>query len=223
MKLTKKHIAGILIIAFSIATINLVSCQNLFSNRVRVDDTAIVERPGIITLEGRQLTLLGPEIEVGHKAPDFKLLKPYERVEESFNSQEVELADSAKKVRLISVVPSLDTPVCDFSAMLFEEQAAAFEGVTFYVVSMDLPFAQNRYCGAQEIKTLITLSDHRDASFGLSYGLLIKELRLLSRAILIIDEEDTVRYVEYVKEISQPPDFDAALTGLREIYGEVSN
>jgi len=193
----------ILGIALVLALLTLPSCS--------------AERKGAITLEGKPLTLLGTELKVGQKAPDFRLVAPYDYVEEAPNAEEVELSQSQGKVRLISVVPSLDTPVCDLQTRRFEEEASKFEDVVFYTISMDLPFAQARYCSAQEIESLVVLSDHRDASFGLAYGVLIKELRLLSRAIFIIDRDDTIRYIEYVKEISQPPDYDKALQALETV------
>ncbi|MBI4181299.1 MAG: thiol peroxidase, partial [Chloroflexi bacterium] len=179
----------------------------------------VIERKGAITLEGKPLTLLGPELKVGQKAPDFSLALPNPRVELSANATDVGLAQSQGKVRLISVVPSVDTPVCDLQTKRFEAEANAFENVAFYTISMDLPFAQARYCGANGVTRMEVLSDYRDGSFGVSYGVLIKELRLLSRAIFIIDQNNTVKYVQYVKEISQPVDFDAALTALQSLIG----
>ncbi len=164
-----------------------------------------------VTLKGKPLALLGPEIRVGQKAPDFKLL--------AIDSTEVELSQSQGKVRLLSVVHSLDTNVCDLQTQRFEEEAAKFKDVVIYAISMDLPFAQARYCGAHDIKNLQTLSDHREASFGRAYGVLIKELRLLSRAIFIIDRDGTVRYVEYVPEVTQPPDYDKAIEALKKVVG----
>lgn len=155
------------------------------------------------------MTLLGPEISVGQKAPEFTL------IDTSLN--EVKLSDSRGKVRLFSVVASLDTPVCDLQTQRFEQMAGEFKDAVIYTISMDLPFAQSRYCGAHSISNLKTISDHRDASFGMAYGVLIKELRLLSRAIFIVDRDDTVRYVEYVKEVSQHPDYDRAIAALKEV------
>src|SRR4030043_101929 len=149
-------------------------------------------------LKGKPLALSGKEVKAGQKAPNFKLL--------SIESTNVELSQSKGKVRLLSVVHSLDTNVCDLQTQHFEEEAARFKDVMIYTISMDLPFAQARYCGAHNIKNLRTLSDHREASFGAAYGVLIKDLRLLSRAIFIIDRDDTVRYVEYVPEVTQHPD-----------------
>jgi len=125
-----------------------------------------VERAGAVTLNGKPLTLLGPELKVGQKAPDFTLPTPYDTL--SPDPKEVTFSESRGKVRLISVVPSLDTPVCDLQTQRFEQDAAKFETVVFYTVSMDLPFAQSRYCGAQNISRLTVVSDYRDGSFGLA-------------------------------------------------------
>jgi thiol peroxidase len=160
-------------------------------------------------LKGKPMTLAGSEIKVGQKAPDFKLL--------AIDSTNVELSQSQGKVRLLSVVHSLDTNVCDLQTQRFEQEAANFKDVIIYAVSMDLPFAQVRYCGAHNIKSLKTLSDHREASFGLAYGVLIEELRLLSRAIFVIDRSDIIRYVEYVPEVTQHPDYDRAIEALRKV------
>jgi len=167
------------------------------------------ERKGAVTYRGQPVTLLGPEIKVGQKAPDFRLL--------AIDMKEVRLSQSRGKVRLLSVVHSLDTPVCDLQTQRFEEEAGKFKDVIIYTISMDLPFAQARYCGAHNIKNLQTLSDHREASFGMAYGVLIKELRLLCRAIFVIDRDDAVRYVEYVREVGQHPDYDRALAALQQL------
>lgn len=155
------------------------------------------------------MTLLGPELKVGQKAPEFKAL--------ATDLSEVTLADSAGKVRLISVVPSLDTGICDRQTRRFNEEATKFPSVEVLTISMDLPFAQARWCGAAGVDRVQTLSDHREASFGLAYGLLIKELRLLTRAVIIVDAEDTVRYVQIVPEVGTDPDFEAALKALAEV------
>jgi len=167
------------------------------------------ERKGIVTFQSNPVTLIGPEIKVGDKAPDFRLL--------ATDMTEVKLSDSKGKVRVLSVVTSLDTPVCDIQTQWFEGEAGKLKDVVIYTISMDLPFAQARYCGANNISNLQTLSDHRQASFGTAYGVLIKELRLLSRAVFIVDKDDTVRYVEYVKEVGQPPDYDKALEALNRV------
>ncbi len=167
------------------------------------------ERKGAVTFKGDAVTLVGPEIKVGNKAPDFRLL--------TTDMKEVGLSQSRSKVRLLSVVTSLDTPVCDLQTQRFEEEASRLKDVVIYTISMDLPFAQARYCGAHDISNLQTLSDHREASFGTAYGVLIKELRLLSRAIFIVDTIDTVSYVEYVKEVTQHPDYNRALEALQKV------
>lgn len=167
------------------------------------------ERTGVITFKGQPMTLVGPELKVGQKAPDFKAL--------STDLAEVSLASSAGKVRLISVVPSLDTGVCDKQTRRFNEEATKYPSVNVLTVSMDLPFAQKRWCGAAGVERVETLSDHREASFGLAYGLLIKELRLLARAVLVVDAEDTIRYIEIVPEVGTEPNYEAALEALKEI------
>ena len=167
------------------------------------------ERKGVVTFKSNPVTLVGPEIKVGDKAPDFRLL--------TTEMTEVGLSESKGRVRLLSVVTSLDTPVCDLQTQRFEDEAGKLKDVVIYTISMDLPFAQARYCGAHNITNLQTLSDHRKASFGVAYGVLIKELRLLSRAVFIVDRDDIVRYVEYVKEITQPPEYDSALETLRKV------
>ncbi len=167
------------------------------------------EKKERVTFKGNPVTLLGPEIKVGDKAPDFRLL--------TTDMTEVGLSESKGRVRLLSVVTSLDTPVCDLQTQRFEEEASKLGDVVIYTISMDLPFAQARYCGTHNITNLQTLSDHREASFGVAYGVLIKELRLLSRAVFIVDRDDIVRYVEYVKEITQHPEYDSALETLRKV------
>jgi thiol peroxidase len=171
----------------------------------------MTETKRTVLLKGKPMTLAGSEIKVGQKAPDFKLL--------AIDSTNVELSQSEGKVRLLSVVHSLDTNVCDLQTQRFEQEAAKFENVVIYAISMDLPFAQARYCGAHDIKNLKTLSDHREASFGRAYGVLIEELRLLSRAIFIVGRDDIIRYVEYVPEVTQHPDYDKAIEALKKAVG----
>lgn len=170
------------------------------------------ERKGILTFKGDPVSLLGSDIRVGDKAPDFELL--------AIDMSEVALSQSRDKVRLLSVVTSLDTPICDLQTQMFEQEAGKLPDVVIYTISMDLPFAQARYCGTHSIKNLQTLSDHREASFGIAYGVLINKLRLLARAIFIIDRNDIVQYVEYVREITQHPDYDKALKALNKIVGK---
>jgi thiol peroxidase len=172
----------------------------------------MIERAGVVTKGGKPLTLLGPEIKAGQKAPDFKL------IDTSWNV--VDLPQSKGKVRLLSVVHSLDTPVCNLQTEEFEEQAGKFKNLAVYTISMDLPFAQARYIKEHKIKLVKTLSDYNDAAFGMAYGVLIKEQRLLSRAIFIIDEKDIVRYVEYVKEVGTPPDYDKAIEALKAVLNK---
>ena len=168
------------------------------------------ERKGIVTIDGNRLTLVGSEIEVGQAAPDCEVL--------GNDLSPVDLSIFRGKVCLISSVPSLDTPVCDVETRRFNEEAAGFgSDVELLTISMDLPFAQKRWCGAAGVERVRTLSDHRNARFGAAYGVLIRELRLLARAIFIVDREGIVRYKEIVKEISNEPDYDAALGALREL------
>jgi thiol peroxidase len=171
----------------------------------------MTETKRTVMLKGKPMTLAGSEIKAGQKAPDFKLL--------ATDSTSVELSQSKGKVRLLSVVHSLDTNVCDLQTQRFEQEAAKFKDVVIYAISMDLPFAQARYCGANNIKNMKTLSDHRDASFGLAYGVLIEELRLLSRAVFIIDRNDIIQYVEYVPEVTKHPDYDRAIEALKKVAG----
>jgi len=158
-------------------------------------------------MRGNPLTLIGPELKVGEKAPDFKLVDN--------NLKNVTLADTGRNVRIISVVPSLDTPVCDAQTKRFNEEAAKLPAVDILTVSMDLPFAQKRWCGAFGVDKVKMLSDHRDGSFGSNYGTLIKDLRIESRAIFVLDTNNTIRHVEYVKEVAEHPNYDTALSAAR--------
>jgi thiol peroxidase len=166
-----------------------------------------MERAGATTLRGNPLTLVGPELKPGDPAPDFTLvdnaLKP------------VTLKDTGNHVRILSVVPSLDTPVCDAQTKKFNEAAAELPGVDILTVSMDLPFAQKRWCGAFGVDKVKMLSDHKDGSFGSNYGTLIKELRIESRAIFVVDADNKIRHAEYVKEVSDFPNYEAALSAAR--------
>ncbi len=167
-----------------------------------------MERPGATTLKGNPLTLIGPQLKPGDSAPDFNVvdqaLKP------------VTLKDTGNRVRIISVVPSLDTPVCDAQTRKFNLAAADLPGVDIITVSVDLPFAQTRWCGAFGVDKVRMLSDYKDVSFGANYGVLIKELRIESRAIFVLDRRNQIRYVEYVKEVADSPNFDAALAAARD-------
>ena len=168
----------------------------------------LVERSGIVTTKQKPLTLLGPDVRVGDPAPDFRV------VDGAF--QPVRLSDFAGYAVLISAVPSLDTGVCALQTKRFNDEVATLpKDVIVLTVSMDLPFAQKRFCDEFEINKVKTFSDHRDASFGTNYGVLIKELRLLARAIFLLDKNDNVKYVEYVKEMGNPPNYNAALAALK--------
>jgi thiol peroxidase len=168
------------------------------------------ERKNIITMKGNPLTLLGPDINVGDKAPGFIVLDS--------ELNQVGLNAFAGKVKVISVTPSLDTPVCDLQARRFNHEAASLpQDVVVLNISMDLPFAISRFCTAAGIDRVKGLSDHREASFGGAYGVLIKELRLLARSIFIIDKDNIVRYREIVHEQTQHPDYDKALSALNMI------
>jgi thiol peroxidase len=162
-------------------------------------------------MRGNPLTLIGPELKPGDAAPDFDLvdsaLKP------------VTLADTAGHVRIVSVVPSLDTPVCDAQTKRFNDAAGSLAGIDVLTVSMDLPFAQRRWCDAFAVDHVKMLSDHKDASFGTNYGTLIKELRIESRAIFVIDRNNRVCHAEYVKEVADHPDYEAALRAARAAFG----
>jgi thiol peroxidase len=167
-----------------------------------------VERKNAVTFKGNAITLVGSEIKVGQKAPDFKVI--------ANDLSEVTLQSSKGKTRVISVVPSLDTPVCQIQTNRFNAEAAKFSKDTqVYAISVDLPFAQKRWCGANEAENIQPLSDHRELSFGKAYGVLIKELKLLARAVFIIGADDKVQYVEYVKEVTKEPNYEAALNVLK--------
>ena len=171
-----------------------------------------MERKGVVTDHESAVTLVGPEPKIGDKAPDFKVL--------DVNLKEVGLKDFAGKFKLISVTPSLDTSVCNLQANRFNEEATNLPGdVVVLNISMDLPFASARFCQAEGIDKVRVLSDHRDASFGTSYGVLIKELRLLARSIFIIDKDDRIAYIQIVPEMTHHPDYNKALEALRELTG----
>ena len=168
------------------------------------------ERKGEITFQGNPLTLLGSAINVGDSAPDVVLL--------GNDLSPVQLSAYIGKVCVISVVPSLDTPVCDMQTRKFNEEAGSLgEHVAILTMSMDLPFAQARWCGAAGVDKVATLSDHRDAAFGEAFGLLIKELRLLARAVLVVDQEGIIQYIQLVKEVTEEPDYSAVLEAVKKL------
>lgn len=170
----------------------------------------MAERPGAVTFKGGPLTLLGNEIEVGQPAPEVELL--------ANDLSEVKTSSLKGSVAILVTVPSLDTPVCDTEARRFNEEAAKLgSGVTVAVISADLPFAQARWCGAAGVESVRTLSDHREAAFGTAYGVLIKELRLLARAVFVVDKGGIVRYIQVVKEVTDEPDYEQALAAARAL------
>lgn len=167
------------------------------------------EKKGIVTMRGNPLTLVGEEVKVGNPAPDFIVLDN--------NLSPVKFSSYRDKICIISSVPSLDTPVCDIETRKFNEEAGRLgEDVVILTISMDLPFAQKRWCAAAGVNRVQTLSDHRDASFGTSYGVLIKELRLLARAVFLVDRKGILQYVQLVKEISKEPDYEEVLNALKK-------
>lgn len=167
-----------------------------------------MERPGATTMRGNPLTLIGPELQAGDHAPDFSVVDG--------TLSPVDLEKTGHNVRIISVVPSLDTPVCDLQTKRFNEEAAKLPGVDIITVSMDLPFAQKRWCGAFGVDRIKMLSDHRTGSFGEAYGTLIKDLRIESRAIFVLDKDNVIRHAEYVKEVAEHPNYDAALAAAKD-------
>ncbi|MDQ0189478.1 thiol peroxidase [Alicyclobacillus cycloheptanicus] len=168
-----------------------------------------VERAGAFLFAGKACTLVGPELKVGDVAPDFELV--------ANDLSTVTLADSKGKVRIISVVPSLDTGVCDAQTRRFNEEASKLgDNVVILTVSADLPFAQKRWCGAAGVDRVQTLSDHRSMSFGDAYGTHIREVRLESRAVFVVDSSDKLVHVEYVPEAGKHPDYEAALNAAKQ-------
>jgi thiol peroxidase len=167
------------------------------------------ERKGAVTMRGNPLTLVGPEIKPGHKAPSFSAVGK--------GLATVTLDQFKGKVKIISAVPSLDTPVCDAETRRFNEEAAKLPGgVEILTISMDLPFAQARWCGAAGVDKVTMLSDYKDRDFGAKYGVVMKENGLFARAVFVLDKNDNVAHVEYVKEVANQPDYDAVLNAARK-------
>jgi thiol peroxidase len=160
-------------------------------------------------LQGNSLPLAGSELKVGDKAPDFEVVDA--------SLQKFDLAKTGNGVRIFSVVPSLDTPVCDAQTKRFEDESAKMPGVQVYTISMDLPFAQKRWSGTFGVDKVIMLSDHVNASFGEHYGTLIPDLRIESRAIFVVDKDNQIRHAEYVKEVGSHPNYEAALTAAKAL------
>lgn len=168
------------------------------------------ERTGIVTIKGNPLTLIGNELKVGETAPDFTVL--------DHDLAPVQFSSFRGKLCILSSVPSLDTPVCDLETRKFNEEAARLgPEVVILTISMDLPFAQKRWCAASGVDRVRTFSDHRDASFGTSYGVLIKELRLLARAVFLVDRQGMIQYIQIVKEVTSEPDYVAVLNALKKL------
>ena len=159
-----------------------------------------------VTFQGNPLTLAGTQVKVGDTAPDFTV------VDNDLNP--LKLSDTKGK-RVFLTVPSLDTPVCDTEVRRFNQEAAKLGDVTINTISMDLPFAQARWCGGAGIDKVITASDYKDREFGKNYGVHINELGLLSRAVFVVDENNKVTYVEYLSEITEEPNYDEALAALK--------
>jgi thiol peroxidase len=185
----------------------VVGCHGL-KEKKEIDMT---ERTGLITMKGSPLTLLGNEVKVGQKAPEAELV--------ANDLSVVKLSSLSRgKVGVIIAVPSLDTSVCDLETRRFNEEASRLGAdVVILAVSMDLPFAQKRWCGAAGVKNVQTLSDYRAAAFGKAYGVLIKELHLLARTVFVLDKQGMIRYVELVKEVASEPNYDAALAAAKKL------
>ncbi|MBU5437918.1 thiol peroxidase [Tissierella sp. MSJ-40] len=167
------------------------------------------KREGLVTMGGNPITLIGKEIKVGDQGPDFTVLRN--------DLSAYSLKDAGDKIKIISVVPSLDTGVCELQTINFNQTASDLDDVIILTISVDLPFAQKRFCSANDINKVITLSDHRDLSFGMNYGFVIEELRLLSRGIVVLDRNNVVRYVEYVKEVGEQPNYDKAIEEVKKL------
>ncbi len=162
-----------------------------------------------ITFAGNPMPLSGKEIKVGDKAPEFTTV--------GLDLNPVALSDYKGKVKIISVFPSLDTGVCALQNKRFNQEAAQNKDIAIISISTDLPFAQKRFCGAEGIDTAVTISDHKDLDFGAKYGFVMEPLRLLARGVVVVDKDDTVKYVEYVPEVTTEPNYDAALKVAKEL------
>jgi thiol peroxidase len=168
------------------------------------------EKTGIITFKGNPMTLLGPDVKVGDAAPDFAVVDN--------GLAAVSLSQYDGKIKIISAVPSLDTPVCDTETRRFNQEAASLPAdIVVLTVSLDLPFAQKRWCGAAGIDKVVTLSDYRERSFGLGYGVLIKELLLLTRAVFVVDAANIIRYIQIVPEVTGEPDYAAVIAAAKSL------
>lgn len=160
-----------------------------------------------LKFQGKIMRVSGNEVKVGVTAPDFTVVN---------NSLEPVSLKDTKGIRIFLAVPSIDTPVCDLEARTFNERATEIPGVTVYTISMDLPFAQSRWCAAHDIKNVVTLSDYKDRTFGENFGTYVNDLGLLARAAFVVDSNNKVTYVEYVPEITDPPKYDNILKAAKE-------
>jgi len=166
--------------------------------------------PKVVTFKGTPMTLVGRDLTVGSPAPDFKVV--------SQEMKDVCLSNFKGKIKVITFFLSLDTPVCDLQVKEFNKRASGFSSnVVVLGISKDLPFAQKRFCQSNDIKNVVVLSDYKDSSFGLNYGLLIKEMNLLARGVAIVDKKDILRYMEIVEELTTPPSYEEALKALAEV------
>ncbi|MBF0407003.1 MAG: thiol peroxidase [Candidatus Riflebacteria bacterium] len=165
-----------------------------------------MERSAAVTFQGNPLTLIGKELELGQVIPEFTLagndLKPFS-------------SSQTKGVRVFTTVPSLDTPVCDLQVKRFNKEASSLKGVSIYAISADLPFAQARWCGNADAKSVTTLSDYKEMNFATAWGLHIKELRLIARSVFVVDSSGKIVYKEVVKEVTQHPDYEKALAAVK--------
>jgi thioredoxin-dependent peroxiredoxin len=185
-----------------------LACSSGLISETTKREVTVNERQGLVIMGGNPVTLLGNELKVGDAAPDFTAvgndLKP------------VRLSQFKGKVVVLSAVPSLDTPTCNLETRRFNAEAAKLgPDVVILIVSMDLPFAQKRWCGAAGVDRVITVSDHRDASFGTAYGVLIKDMRLLARAVFVVDRQGTIRYIQFVKDVGTEPDYASVLDAVK--------
>lgn len=172
----------------------------------------MLERTGLVTFGGQPVTLIGDELKIGDRAPDFELT--------GNNLQPVRLADFYGNTLIILSLPSLDTPICDLETRRFNTEAERLgDDVVILAVSMDLPFAQKRWCAAAGVSRVLTASDYREASFGTAYGVLINEYRLLARAVFIVDRDGILRYQQLVPEAGREPDYGSVLAAIRSLKG----
>jgi thiol peroxidase len=179
----------------------------LFENEVLLMEN----KPRIVTMKGQPFALSGDKVEIGQKVPDFEVT--------ANDLSKVKLSSFDNKLRVILSLPSLDTSVCDVMARRFNQEAAKlYKNVVVLTISMDLPFAQKRWCGNAKADNIIVLSDYFDASFGKSFGVLIKELRLLARAVFVVDRDGVLKYLEIVPELTNEPDYESALGAIRKLF-----